>query len=70
MKRELIKHEESENSTYGFNLLNDKQIASITGEFDFLHCSINEDLKGGKVLLRCGESVDFELTMTGVKIDK
>jgi hypothetical protein len=65
--RNLTQHTETENSTYGFNLLNDRQRFSICENFDFLHCSINKDLKGGEVLLRDGEKVSFKLSMIGVK---
>lgn len=65
--RTLLQHTETENSTYGFNLLNDRQRFSICENFDFLHCSINEDLQGGEALLRTGEKVVFKLSMIGVK---
>ena len=67
MERELLKHSETNNSTFGFNLLNDKQRFSISERFDFLHCSINEDAKSGRVMLRSGHTFDFTLSLTGVK---
>ncbi len=67
MKRELTQHTETNNSTYGFNLLNDKQRASICGEFDFMHCAIDEDLQGGTVMMFNGETTNFKLSLRGVK---
>tara|TARA_R110000772_G_scaffold127077_2_gene234201 strand:- start:80 stop:280 length:201 start_codon:yes stop_codon:yes gene_type:complete len=65
--RNLTKHSNSNNTSFGFNILNDKQRSSICGLFDFLHCSINEDGTSGKVLLRDGELIDFKLSLIGVK---
>ena len=65
--RILMKHEESENSSYGFNLLNDRQRAAICGQFDFIHSSIDKDLDGGNVLDRNGVLWQFELTPIGIK---
>ena len=65
--RTLITHTETNNSTYGFDRLNDKQRFSICGNFDFIHCSINEDLKSGRALERNGKMFDFDLSMVGVK---
>jgi len=66
-KRDLVHHKRSNNSTYGFNLLNDKQKQSISGKFDYLHCAIDEDGTSGKVLLRNGDLKNFKLSLIGIK---